>query len=111
MAVLTVQQATRSTNGIDLAGVAAAAGGDTFPNTGREVLIIKNGGGAPITLTVATPATVDGLAVADLTATIGAGATRMIGPFPPSVYSASDGSVALTYSAVTSVTVAAVKVA
>lgn len=113
MAVLTVATAVRASNGNDLAGVAAAAGGDTFVNTGAEILIIKNGGGAPITLTVATPATLDGLAVTDLTATIGAGATRSVGPFPPGWYNdtgVAGGSVALSYSAVTSVTVAVLKV-
>lgn len=113
MAVLTVATAVRSSNGVDLAGVAAAGGGDTFVNNGQEVLVIRNAGGSPITLTVATPALIDGLAVSDLTASIGAGATRMVGPFPPAWYNdtgLAGGSVALTYSGVTSVTVAVVKV-
>jgi hypothetical protein len=74
------------------------------------VLVIKNGGGSGITLTVVTPVTVDGLAVADLTATIGAGETRMVGPFPPGTYSDASNNVNLSYSAVTSVNVAVVKV-
>lgn len=110
MATLTVNPAKRSGNGVDLAGVAAAGGGDSFPNTGAEVLVIKNGGGSGITLTVVTPVTVDGLAVADLTATIAAGATAMVGPFPPGTYSDGSGNVNLTYSAVTTVTVSVVKV-
>lgn len=113
MAALTVATATRATNGLDLAGVAANAGGDSFVNTGQEVVVIKNGGGSPITLTIVTPVTVDGLAVADLTATIAAGATRMVGPFPPAWYNdtgLNGGNVSLTYSAVTSVTVAVTKV-
>lgn len=113
MSVLTVQAAKRSGNGVDLAGVAAAGGGDSFPTTGKELVVIKNGGGAPITLTVTTPVTCDGLAVTDLTATIGAGETRLLGPFPPAVYAADGqpgGSVALGYSSATSVTVAVVSV-
>lgn len=113
MAVLTVLNSARAGNGVDLAGAAAAGGGDSFVNTGSEVFVIKNGSGAPITATFVTPATVDGLAVADLTATIAAGATRMVGPFPPGVYNdtgAPGGSVSVTYSAATSVTVAVVKV-
>jgi hypothetical protein len=110
MATLTVVPAKRSGNGVDLAGVAAAGGGDVFPNTGAEVLIIKNGGGSPITLTVVTPVTVDGLAVADLTASVGAGATSLIGPFPIGTYSDGSSNVSLTYSAVTSVVVSVVKV-
>jgi hypothetical protein len=111
MATLTVATAVRTTNGVNLVGVSAAGGGDVFPNTGSEVVVIKNGSGSPITLTVVTPATVDGLAVADLTASIGAGETRMVGPFPTAVYSDGSGNVSLTYSAVTTVTLAVVKVA
>ena len=107
MAALTVLDAIRATNGTDLAGVAAAGGGDTFTNDGRTVLVIKNGGGAGITLTVVTTITIDGLAVTDLTATIGAGATRAVGPFPTAWYSET---VSLTYSGVTSVTVQPLRV-
>ena len=113
MAVLSVLNAVRSSNGISLAGVAAGAGGDTFVNNGQEIVVVTNGSGASITLTVVTPVTVDGLAVTDLTATIAAGATRAIGPFPPGWYNdtgVAGGSVSLTYSAVTTVTVAVVKV-
>lgn len=110
MSTLTVLQAGRTTNGANLAGVSAAGGGDVFPNDGKTVLVIKNGGGAGITLTVVTPVTIDGLAVTDLTATIGAGETRAIGPFPPAWYNDGSGNVSLTYSAVTSVTVQPISV-
>lgn len=112
MAALTVNKSKRSGNGVDLAGAAASGGGDTFINTGAELVIIKNGSGAPMTLTVETQSTVDGLAVADLTATIGAGETRCLGPFPPAIYSegaASGGNANLSYSSATSVTVAVVQ--
>lgn len=113
MALLTVVQSKRADNGINLAGVAAAAGGDTFPTTGVEALVIRNGGAGAITLTVITPGNLDGLAIADLTASIGVGETRMLGPFAPAVYAADGqpgGNVALGYSAVASVTVAVVKI-
>jgi hypothetical protein len=110
MAVLTVSRLTRdSATGVDIAGVAAAAGGDTFANDGQTLLNIFNGGGSPITLTVVTPATVEGLAVADRTYSIPASGRRVIGPFRPSLYNDAGGvvggNVSLTYSAVTSVTV------
>lgn len=117
MAALTTVNATRATNGVDLTGVAAAAGGDTFTNTGQEVFVVKNGGGSPITVTFVTPVTVDvpggGLAVADLAVTVAAGAQRLVGPFPPPIYNDSlinPGNVSVTYSAVTTVTVNVVKV-
>jgi len=104
MATLTVQHPSRSANAITQP--AAEAGGDVFPNTGKELLLIKNGSASPITLTIATPATVDGLAVSDRTVAIPAGETHLLGPFPTSYYNNASGQVALTYSDATSVTVA-----
>lgn len=113
MAVLTVVSAKRSANGNDLVGVAAAAGGDSFVNSGQEVVVLKNASAGIITVTVPTPVTVDGLAVADLTAAIGVGETRLLGPFPPAWYNDTGlggGSVNMTYSGVTTLTVNVVKV-
>jgi hypothetical protein len=111
MTTLTVVPSVRAV-GVNLAGVAANAGGDAFPNTGAEVIVIKNGSGSPITLTVVTPALVDGLAVTDLAVVIGAGETRMVGPFPSGTYAdPTTGAVSLTYSAVTTVNITIVKVA
>lgn len=111
MALLTAVATRRSTNGRDLVGVAAAGGGDTFVNNGRELLHIKNASGAPITVTVVTPKTVDGQAVGDLAVVVPAGATHLVGPFPPDVYNdtgAVGGLVSLTYSGVTTLTVGVV---
>lgn len=76
-----------------------------FPNSGREVLHIKTVGTA-CTVTVQTPGTVDGQAVADRTIALGTNAERFIGPFPVDVYNQADGQVYIDYSAVTAVTVA-----
>lgn len=105
MATLTVQD-------IALAGLAptyaaAAGGGDAFANAGKTFFHAKNGGGGSITLTFTTPATIEGVAIADPTVTIDAGAEKMVGPFPPSVFNDANGRVAVAYSGVTSVTVAA----
>lgn len=113
MALLTTLTAKRSANGVSLAGVAAGAAGDTFINNGQEVLVVTNGSGAPITVTIETEAALDGLSVTDLTATVAAGATQLIGPFPTAIYNdtlAPGGSVSVSYSSETSVTVAVVKV-
>jgi hypothetical protein len=104
MATLTVTSIT--TAGVSPAGVAAAGGGDSFPNTGGELLLITNAGGGDITLTAATSMTVEGLAVADLAVVIPAGQARALGPFPRYLYGTS---VALTYSGVTSVSVKVLK--
>lgn len=101
MAVLTAQAISRT--GLEATYDSAAAGGDSFVNTGVEFIHIKNGSGGDITVTAATTVTVDSLAVADLAVVITAGEERMIGPFPCRWYGTSVG---LTYSGVTSLTLA-----
>jgi hypothetical protein len=92
-----------SRDGVDpVPSVAASVGGDTFTNTGSELLIVKNAAGAPINVTVVTTQTVDGLAVADKVVSVTNGTTRSLGPWPRAVYGST---VSVTYSAVTSITV------
>lgn len=110
MAVLTVAAAARS--GLTLAQVAAAAGGDKMPNTGKEILVITNASVGAITLSFpfAARAAVDGVAPAAKTAVVGAGATVIAGPFPPEQYNNASEQVDITYSGVTTLTVQAVRV-
>lgn len=113
MAVLTPVVSKRSGNGVSIVGAAAAGGGDSFVNTGKEVLCINNQSVAPITVTVVTPATIDGLAVADLAVVVPASGFQMVGPFPPAIYNDTavpGGSVSLTYSGVTTLFVAVAQV-
>lgn len=104
MATLTAQTIIRS--GLKPTYGSTASNGDKFENTGNEFVHIKNTDTSSHTVTVATSATVDGLAVADRAVAIPASEERMIGPFPTSVYNDSDGFVQLTYSSVTSMTIA-----
>ncbi|MEU9972346.1 hypothetical protein [Streptomyces sp. NPDC051014] len=84
---------------------AAAAGGDTAPTGPGRFLYVKNGSGSSITVTVATPGEISGLAIADPTISIGAGKA---GTIPLSrLFAGADGRAAVTYSAVTTVTVGA----
>jgi hypothetical protein len=87
----------------------AAGGGDTCV-TGSDVrLYVKNGSGSSVTVTLATPGTVDGdLAIADRTVTVAAGATTAI-PMTDLYRNPSTGVASITYSAVTTVTVAVVR--
>jgi len=101
--VITPQQIART-------GLASAlaqpdlANGNQFANDGVCFLYVKNGG-AQITVTISTPGTVDGLAIADLVVTVPATTgERMIGPFPAGIYNQSDGNVYVDWSSVTSVT-------
>jgi len=90
---------------------AANADGYYMQNTGREAPYIKNGSGAPITVTAQTPQVVGGLAVTEQIVTIAAGSEKMMGPFKPaSLYNQADGTVHLDFSAVASVTIAFIRI-
>ncbi len=101
MATLTASPVVRT--GLADNPVSAAAGGDTLTNTGKEWIEVINASGGAITVTIS--ATVDGTLVAlqavSVPATTG---RRKIGPFPPHLYGTA---VAITYSAVTSLTIGA----
>lgn len=103
MATLTVQTTDR--DGAEAALAAAASGGDEFANTGQELLLVNNGSGAPITVTIVTQQSVDGLAVADKTVAVAAGELWVVGPFPTPIYNDGDNLVQLTYSTETDLTV------
>src|SRR4030042_1095268 len=79
-------------------------------NSGRVVVHIKKSGAADCTVTIATPATVGGLAVAEQTVTVAATTgDKMIGPFPPRIYNDGAGDLRLTFSEITGLTAAAVE--
>ena len=65
-----------------------------FANDGRTLISVLKTGGACI-MTFQTPGTVDGLAISEQAVTPGVHATQntLIGPFPPSIYNQSDGTV------------------
>ncbi|MET8334362.1 hypothetical protein [Streptosporangium canum] len=87
----------------------AAVGGDTATPGDGVFLEVLNGGGSTITVTLATPGTVEGLAIADRAITIPTGERWKI-PLTR-MYAGGDGQATITYSAVTSVTVGVFKVA
>lgn len=103
MALLTHQPPKLA--GTAITYVAAAAGGDTLGRTPAGSLRVKNASAAAITVTVVTPGNTQyGQADPDVPVSVAAGAEVAIGPFPDAL--AVDGVVSVTYSAVTSVTVA-----
>ncbi|MFD6421706.1 hypothetical protein [Streptomyces sp. NPDC060198] len=93
----------------DLAGaaVAATALGDTTPTGNGLFLAVINGGASARTATIATPGTVSGHAIADATLVVPAGKTGLI-PLTGLFRGATDRA-SITYDAVTSVTVACIK--
>lgn len=85
---------------------ATATVGDTFIPNGRSFVTVKNGSGASINATVDIPGNDDyGNARADLVVAVAAGTERDI-PINRADMVASDGTVKITCSAVTTVSVA-----
>lgn len=106
---LTVQECSLS--GITPSYTAASADGDKFTNDGYVMLHVKNGNGAATrTVTVVTPATKGGLAIADAQVTVAISGEKMIGPFRADLFNQTDGTVHVDYDDEADVTIAAVKV-
>jgi hypothetical protein len=114
MATLTRQQITE--DGIDATFAAAGGSGDVVTNSdGKTFLCVKNGGGSSITVTVAEQiagATVDDPTYGIVTkgnaqVTIAAGGTGFMGPFKKVAFNNASSQIEISYSATTSVTVAA----
>lgn len=105
MANLTVTDIPIDGGLADLEGalVAAASGGDKAPVGAGRFLIVKNGDASSHTATIASPGTVKGLDVENPALVVAAGDIGMI-PLP-SILAGTDGRAAITYDAVTSVTV------
>lgn len=105
--------------GLNPTMTAAIADGHAFVNLGENIfLYVDNGGGSAVAVTIETPGTVDGNAIADLSVSVPAGESRFIGPFKRSVYNQDDSAgdtgldkvVFVDTDIQTSVTYAAVKV-
>lgn len=89
---------------------AAAGGGDTVLVDGPGIcLLVRNADATPKTVTVVDPRTTYGQANPDLPVVIAAGNQAVIGPLPVD-FADVNGLVAITYSAVTSVTVGVFRV-
>lgn len=111
MALIPLQ--TMAAAGLAPTTQAAIIGGDTVAlasaTDDKSFLQVTNGGGSPITVTLtdpgATPAGNAGTATAQ---SVAAGATKFF-PLLPALVNASTGLVSISYSAVTTVTVAAIR--
>jgi hypothetical protein len=115
MALLTV--ATITDSGI-VPSLSAVSSSDTFNDDGaaRTYVEVNNGGGSPITVTIPaqnTSVNVPGvgvLTVADISVSVTNGTRKLIGPFTLA-YRNATGLVTINYSATTSVTAQAFKLA
>jgi hypothetical protein len=112
--------ATLATQTINRAGVvealtAAAGGGDAMSCGSGMMLKVLNGGGSPITVTIAIPAGASGYPNAAYTNTavsVSNGTAKWIGPVTAPLYAdPTTGLATITYSGVTTVTVGAFNLA
>lgn len=111
MATLTTQNVTRA--GVGPTYAACTGGGDRFTPDATTMLHVKNGSGGALNVTVAaTKVPLANMTTGNVVVSVPAGGERMIGPFPADFFTAVDGSglADITYSGVTSLTIAAVKV-
>lgn len=104
LALITVPVATGIAD-VAAQAVAAAGGGDTAPVGPGRFLYVNNGSGGSITVTLATPGQVSGIDIANVAVAIAAGDHALI-PLS-NVFRGATGRAAITYSGVTSLTVAA----
>lgn len=89
---------------------AASAGGDTMVPSDRTHLHVKNGSGGSITVTVVAKTACNHGVLHNLAVAVPAGEERLIGAIIPSRFARpADGLAEITYSDVTTLTVAAVK--
>lgn len=114
MADLTIQKIVEA--GLKAVYGAAAGGGDAIVNTKGDVFLhAKNADAATTTITITAQSTSKKIAgygsmtKANAVIAIPAGEDRMIGPFPPEAFNDAAGKVEVTYSSVTSLTVAAIQ--
>lgn len=109
MAALTLQTAAIAGTTVTYAN--AAGGGDTVANPSRgQALLVVNGDASSTTVTVAVPGNAwNGAAAPDTAVTVAAGATKLIA-LDQRYADPSTGLGAITYSSVTSLTIAWVTV-
>lgn len=96
--------------GVALTFAAASGGGDTISPGSTTCLLVRNGDASSKTVTIVVPGTKYGQANPDISAAVAAGVTAVFGPFGSDLADPADGLIDVTYSAVTSVTVAALRI-
>lgn len=110
MATLVPQKFGTASAGKQLTQQAAAVGGDRAPVGDRTFLLVHNGSGSSINVTLDTTGLAfNGVAIPDTVIAVAAGTDKLI-PLRAEYAAASDSLAGIAYSAVTSVTVAVLSV-
>lgn len=106
MATLSVQKPAAAGTVLSLVAPTATTG-DQYANTGKEMVIVDNASGAPVTVTFKAKRACDtGATLHDLVQSVAAGAREMFPPVDPYWYNDPDTQrVTFIISSVTSVTV------
>lgn len=115
MARTALASQTADADGLTIAFTAANVDGHSVEGGGDVILLVNNGSAGSINVTVQTPAQQDGLDIADQVVAVGAGAIGAIAGLASRTYDRASGAtdagkVYVDFSAVTSVTVAALEV-
>ncbi|MGH3933641.1 MAG: hypothetical protein ACRDS1_01430 [Pseudonocardiaceae bacterium] len=105
MATLVSQ--TAPVGGLEPTLAAAAAGGDKAPIGNRRFLLVRNGHTATQDVTIDTPGTTKGIAVANPVHTVDANGGLLVVPLDD-IYRGADGLASVTYVGVTALTVAVI---
>lgn len=108
MAELAVQ--SMSTSGLEVAFAAADVAGDTFKNDGKIFIRVKNDDVSDKTVTIDSPIQCNQGGTHNIDVIVTAGEQRDVGPFLRNRFNNDTGRVSITYSAVTSLTVAAIAI-
>lgn len=109
MAQITVTNSLKTGLIFDPQAVNIELTGDTFINNGKTILIFYNDGGGPITPTITSVKTMQGLSVQDPSLVIAAAEWGLLGPFPAADFNDANGETAITYAGgIASVTVSAI---
>jgi hypothetical protein len=111
MAAISTQNPTAA--GAAITYGACAGGGDSFINTGRERVHIKNASGGSITVTFSSGSNKCSFGVSnvahDRVAAIPAGSDKWFDVFPVEQFNDASGNCNITYSGVTSLTIAVLR--
>ena len=97
------------TGALSASNPANSVGGNNFANNGEVMLAVINGGASPSTVTFTTVAKYQGFALTNPAPVVTNGTTRYFGPFDPSVFNQTDGTVWVDFSYTTSVTIIVIK--